>query len=45
VEKGIIDPVKVVTNSLQFASGAAGILLSTDISIINEHKNIHVREH
>lgn len=36
---GIIDPVKVVKNSLIYGSGAASILLTTEISIVNASSN------
>lgn len=45
IEAGVIDPVKVVMNSLQFASGVAGILLTADVSIVNEPLNKIVRVH
>jgi len=37
-QKGIIDPVKVTRTSLQNASGAAGIFLTTEVVITDEPK-------
>ena len=42
---GIIDPVKVVKNSLIYGSGAASILLTTEISIVNASSNNFIQEH
>jgi len=42
-EKGIIDPVKVVLNSLEYGAGVASILLTSDVAIIND-RNINSKD-
>ena len=42
-EKGIIDPVKVVLNSLEYGAGVASILLTSDVAIIND-RNINLKD-
>lgn len=36
IECGIIDPASVLTNALEYGSGVASILLTSEIAIINE---------
>jgi chaperonin GroEL len=38
LEKGIVDPVKVVRSSLEHAASASGILLTTEVAIYNSDK-------
>jgi chaperonin GroEL len=42
IDCGIIDPVKVVKNSLQFGTGVASILLTTDTAIILEDRKAKI---
>jgi chaperonin GroEL (HSP60 family) len=36
IEGGVIDPASVVTNALEYGSGVASILLTSEVAIINE---------
>ena len=41
MDAGIIDPVSVLCNSLEFGAGVASLLITSEIAIVNEHKQIH----
>lgn len=36
VASGVVDPVKVVKNALTFGAGAANILLSAQVGVVND---------
>ncbi len=40
VESGIIDPVKVVISALESAISAAGILLTTEVAIVDDPSDL-----
>ena len=44
VEKGVIDPVYVVKNSLLYGASIASILLTADCAVLQEPNQV-IREH
>lgn len=44
IEAGVIDPVKVVMNSIEFSSGVASLLLTAEVAVVNERME-HQFEH